>query len=101
MHYEYEGKDVYPSVTVIGIVAGARNGNVLQYSAEEFNRYEEDYNALLKETVAGSEVLQNAEWTTVPEILSNAMMAYSPSESSTGNFASPDVLFCLKVWIHS
>ncbi len=71
MHYEYEGKDVYPSVTVIGIVAGARNGNVLQYSAEEFNRYEEDYNALLKETVAGSEVLQNAEWTTVPKILNN------------------------------
>ena len=71
MHYEHEGKDVYPSVTVIGIVAGARNGNVLQYSAEEFNRYEEDYNALLKETVDGSEVLQNAEWTTVSEILNN------------------------------
>lgn len=71
MHYEYEGKDVYPSVTVIGIVAGARKGNVLQYSAEEFNRYEEDYNTLLKETVAGSEVLRNAEWTTVPEILNN------------------------------
>ena len=71
MHCEYEGKDVYPSITVIGIVAGARNGNVLQYSAEEFNRYEEDYNALLKETVAGSEVLRNAKWTTVPEILNN------------------------------
>ena len=71
MHYEYEGKDVYPSVTVIGIVAGARKGNVMQYSAQEFNRYEEDFNALLKEKVSGSEVLKNAEWTTVPEILNN------------------------------
>ena len=46
-------------------------GNVLQYPAEEFNRYEGDYNALLKEKVMGSEVLQNAEWTTVPDILNN------------------------------
>ena len=71
MHCEYEGKDVTPSVTVIGIVAGARKGIVLRYPAEEFNRYEEDYNALLKETVTNSAVLQNAEWTTVPEILNN------------------------------
>jgi hypothetical protein len=71
MHYEYEGKDVYPSVTVIGIVAGAKNGTVLRYPAEEFNRYESDYNALLKETVMNSEVLHDAEWTTVPEILNN------------------------------
>ena len=71
MHYEYEGKDVYPSVTVIGIVTGARKGVVLRYPAEEFNRYEEDYNALLKAKVMNSEILQNAKWTTVPEILNN------------------------------
>ena len=73
MHCEYEGKDVTPSVTVIGIVAGARKGIVLRYHAEEFNRYEEDYNALLKENVTNSAVLQNAEWTTVPEILNNVI----------------------------
>lgn len=67
--YEYEGRTYMPNMTVIGIAAGSRDGSVMSYTSEEFNRYEDAFNELLKEAVSSSEVLQDAEWTTVPEIL--------------------------------
>lgn len=71
MRCEYQGVQVAPHVTVIGIAAGAREGTIAGYPAEEFNSCEEAYNRKLKEAVAGSEILSEAGFTTVPEILSD------------------------------
>ncbi len=73
MRHTWAGTVYAPKVTVIGIAGGARSGGVLRYSSEEFNRYEEDYNELLKNAVRESEILREAEWTSVPEILNNGI----------------------------
>lgn len=69
MRTEHQGQTVSPRVTFIGIVAGSRDVPVVGYPCEEFNRYEDAFNELLKETVSASPILHEAEWTTVPKIL--------------------------------
>ena len=75
MEYEYNGEVYNPTVTVIGIATGATDKPVLRYEPEQFNRYGDEFNELLKKAVTDSPVLnETAErWTTVPEILNNGI----------------------------